>query len=126
MKKDEFEEFKISKKVREKLKNKEFLKKELAAGKSAQQILGFSDKAMLKFYEAAHTLLEHQRHKDAANAFLFLATLNPYKPDYWIGLGMALQLLHDYEPAIDAYEMAAIYNVENPIPYFYLAKCLMR
>jgi tetratricopeptide (TPR) repeat protein len=37
---------------------------------------------------------------------------------------MATQMWGDFESAVDAYEMAAIYDPENPVPYFYLAKCL--
>jgi len=121
---DPLEEFKLSKKAQEKLKNKNFLKKELAEGKTAQEILEFSDKTMAKFYEAAYQLFEHRRYEDAANAFFFLATLNPYCHEYWLGLGMAAQMSADWDTAVDAYEMAAISEVENPVPYFYLAKCL--
>lgn len=122
--KDDLGEFKISKRVREKLKNKKLLKKELAAGKNAQQILGFSNETMAKFYKAAYRLFENRRFSDAANAFLFLVTLNPYNHDYWLGLGMSTQMCGDYDSAVDAYEMAAINDIESPIPYFYLAKCL--
>jgi type III secretion system low calcium response chaperone LcrH/SycD len=124
MKNDDIGEFKISKKVKEKLKNKKLLKKQLAQGKTAQEILGFSNETMAKFYGAAYRLFEHQRYVDAANAFLFLVTLNPYNHDYWVGMGMCSQLSHDYETAIDAYEMAAICRIDSPVPYFYLAKCL--
>jgi type III secretion system low calcium response chaperone LcrH/SycD len=117
-------EFRLSKKVKEKLKDKEGLKKELAAGKTAQEIMGFTNLAMAKFYKAAYHLFEHRRFTDAANAFLFLATLNPHNHDYWLGLGMSTQLSGNYEAAIDAYEMAAIIDIESPVPYFYLAKCL--
>lgn len=121
---DDLGEFKISKKVREKLKNKALLKKELAAGKTAQEIMGFKDETMAKFYRAAYRLFENKRFVDAANAFLFLVTLNPYNHDYWLGLGMTTQLCGDYEAAIDAYEMAAVADSYNPVSYFYLAKCL--
>jgi type III secretion system low calcium response chaperone LcrH/SycD len=124
MQNDDLSEFNLSKEAKEKLMNKKLLKKELAEGKSAQQILGFSDATMGKFYRAAYFLFEHQRYHDSANAFLFLATLNPYNHEYWLGLGMATQLCHDYESAIDAYELAALNNIASPIPYFYLAKCL--
>lgn len=124
MKKDDSDEFKLSKKVKSRLKNKPLLKRWLAKGKTAQEILEFSESTMLKFYQSAYTLLQHNRHQDAANAFLFLVTLNPYQHDYWIGLGMASQLTQDYELAIDAYEMAAVCKIEDPTPYFYLAKCL--
>jgi len=121
---DDIGEFKLSKKAKEKLKNKDLLKRELAKGKSPQEILGFSDETMAKFYNAAYVLFEHKKYADAANAFLFLVTLNTYNHDYWLGLGMSAQLCGDYEAAIDAYEMAAVTDVESPVPYFYLAKCL--
>lgn len=121
---DELAEFKLSKKARQKLKNKKLLKKELAAGKTAQEVLGFSDLTMAKFYGAAYKLFEHKRFKDSANAFLFLVTLNPLIQDYWLGLGMSSQMYGDYEAAVDSYEMAAMCDVQTPIPYFYLAKCL--
>lgn len=122
--KDDLSEFRLSEKAKQKLKNKRLLKKELAEGKSAQEIMGFSNETMSKFYRAAYQLFEHKRYPDAANAFLFLATLNPYNHDYWLGFGMSMQLCHDYEAAIDAYELAAIADIASPIPYFYLAKCL--
>lgn len=122
--KNDLSKFMLSKKVKEKLKNKKQLKKELADGKSAQEILEISDDVMSKFYESAYHLFESKRYLDAANAFLFLITLNPYQHSYWLGLGMATQMSHDFEAAIDAYEMAAICNTVNPVPYLYLAKCL--
>lgn len=121
---DDLNEFYLSKKVKAKLKNKKLLETELAEGKTAQEIMEFSDQTMAKFYRAAYVLFEHKRYQDAANAFLFLATLNPHNHEYWLGLGMATQLSQDYEAAIDAYELAALYNIASPVPYFYLAKCL--
>lgn len=121
---DELGEFKLSKKAKMKLKNKKQLRKELAQGKSAQEIMGFSDESMAKFYAAAYHLFENKKYIDAADAFLFLVTLNPYRHDYWLGLGMATQMCHEFEAAIDAYEMASICDINNPIPYLYLAKCL--
>lgn len=121
---DDTGEFEVPEKIKKKLKDKKWLKKQLASGKSAQEILGFADATMDKFYMAAFSLFEHKRYTEAANAFLFLVTLNPYHYDYWLGLGAATQRCGDYEAAIDSYEMAAICHLENPIPYFHLAKCL--
>jgi type III secretion system low calcium response chaperone LcrH/SycD len=122
--KDDLSEFHLSDQAKARLKNKKLLRKELAEGKSAQEIMGFSDQTMAKFYQAAYFLFEHQRYEDAGQAFLFLATLNPHNHDYWLGLGMATQMCHDYEAAIDAYELAALSDIASPVPYFYLAKCL--
>lgn len=117
-------DFKISKRLREKLKDKKLMKKEFAQGKTAQEIMGFSDEAMAKFYGAAHRLFDHRRYEDAGNAFLFLVTLNPFVHDYWLGLGMCAQMTGDHDSAVDAYEMAAICQLDSPVPYFYLAKTL--
>ncbi len=117
-------EFKIPKKIQKKLQDKEWLKNEFAKGRSAQEIMGFSDEAMAKFYGAAYHLFEKERYVEAGDAFLFLVTLNPKNPEYWLGLGMTAQMCGKYEEAIDAYEMAAYYKLESPVPYFYLAKCL--
>lgn len=117
-------QFSLSAKVKEKLKNKILLKKTLEEGKSAQEILEFSDKTMEKFCETAYLLFEHKQYQEAANAFLFLATLNFNHYEYWLGFGMATQFCQDYESAIDAYELAALCDLSNPVPYFYLAKCL--
>lgn len=121
---DDLGEFSISKKIRKKLKNKKWLKKALGQGITPQEILEFSEETMNKFYAAACKLYESKRYTDAANAFLFLVTLNSYHYDYWLGLGAATQRCGDYEAAIDAYEMAAICHLESPEPYFHLAKCL--
>ncbi|CUI17134.1 type III secretion chaperone SycD/LcrH [Candidatus Protochlamydia naegleriophila] len=122
--KDDLSEFKLTQRAKEKLKDKKLLKKELAEGKTAQEIMEFKDSTMAKFYGAAYRLFEHKRYDDAANAFLFLATLNPHNHDYWLGLGMATQMCQNYEAAIDAYELAALCDISSPVPYFYLAKCL--
>lgn len=116
-------DFHLSKKAKEKLKNKDALKKEFEKGKSAQEILGFSDKSMAEFYNAAYRLFNHKRYGDAANAFLFLVTLNSYNYDYWLGLGMSAQMCKEYDLSIDAYEMAAVTKPDSPVPYFYLSKC---
>ena len=61
---------------------------------------------------------------NSSDIFLFLGTLNPFNHDYWLGLGMSLQRCQEYERAIDAYELASLANIESPVPYFYLGKCL--
>lgn len=122
--KDDLSEFKFSEKVNHKLKNHQLVKQELLGGKTGQEILEFSDETMAKFYRSASKIFEGHRYSEAANAFLFLATLNPHCHEYWLGLGMATQLSHHYEAAIDAYELASLCDLGNPVPYFYLAKCL--
>ena len=104
---DNLDEFILAEKIAVKLKDRQAFKQELAAGNSLQDALGLSIETMANFYGAAHHLFEKKRYKEAANAFLFLVTLNSHQYDYWLGLGMSEQLCGYYEDAIDAYEIAA-------------------
>ena len=96
----------------------------MAKGEMAQTVLQISDEEMGKFYQAAYTLFQRHAYREAADAYLFLVSLNSANHDYWVGLGMSTQMLGDYEGAIDAYELAATCELDNPVSYFYLAKCL--
>lgn len=106
------------------LKKRDVVLRNLQAGMCPQEIMEIGEGQMRRLYEVAHQMLKDERVEDAVNAFVFLVTLNPFHGEYWMGLGAALQANHEYEGAIDAYELAAIYNLENPLPYFYMAKCL--
>jgi len=121
---EDTEEYMLSNKAKENLKDKKNLKQNLESGKSVFELIDFKQETCAKFYQAAFKLFEEHKYADAADAFLFLITLDSANHDYWLGLGMSTQLLHQYEAAIDAYEMAAISKLDSPVPYFYLAKCL--
>ncbi len=117
------EQFELSAQTIKKLRDPSTLKGELESGKKIQEILGFSPEAMSSMYRSAHHFFTERKYEDSSKAFLFLSTLDPGNFDYWMGLGMSVQLCGDYEGGIDAYEMAAFLDVENPVSYFYLSKC---
>lgn len=121
---EDLREFYFSDKIKEKIQNPLVIKNELKEGKTVQEIIEFSDETMIKFCNAAYLLFEHKKYREAADAFIFLTVLNAHHCEYWLGLGMATQFCQEYESAIDAYELAAMCDVSNPVPYFYLAKCL--
>lgn len=116
--------FKLSEQTQKLLQDRQKLKERLHSGEVLEALLDFSPEVMAEFYQRAYHLFEEKHYQDAADAFLFLVTINPTSDDYWLDLGMATQLVGDYEGAIDAYEIAAIQNQSSPVPYFYLAKCL--
>lgn len=116
--------FTVSRLLRVKLLEKAWLQEQLDVGNSIQDILGFSDRLMHDLHACSRQLFEHHRYHDATDAFLFLVTLCPSRFDFWLGLGASSQRIGDFEGAIDAYEMAAMCEISNPWPYFYLANCL--
>lgn len=101
-----------------------WVQRELAAGKQVGELLKFAPEAITVLYGRAYKLFQQQHYEEALSAFLFLVFVERRQCDLWLGLGMTLQMVHRYEAAIDAYELAATCEIENPAPYFYLAKCL--
>lgn len=120
---EDIEEFNLSKEVVEKLKNPEFLRKELAEGKTFQEIFSYDANTMAAFYEAASKLYNREQYKEASDAFFFLTNLNPYVYAYWLGLGMSEQLNDDPASALIAYNMASFIEPENPLPHYHSAGC---
>lgn len=116
-------EYSFSSAVKRHLRDGFARKRMCEAGHTGQEVVGYSDAAMERLYLAAQRLLANKHCADAADAFLFLVGLNPRKSSYWLGLGMASQMNRDFETAVDAYELAAIGEIDCPVPYLYLGKC---
>lgn len=118
------ENYLISKEINKKLAEEKWVESEILSGRVPQEILGFTNETMADFYVEATHLFEKKSYQESSDAFAFLVAMNPHHCDYWLGLGASTEWLHDYEAAIDAYEMAAFCDLSNPYPYFHLAKCL--
>ncbi len=85
------------------LDNPEKFKSFLAEGKSISDVLGFSEQAIDKFYEAAHQLIAQKRYQEAKDAFFFLVTIAPQVSECWLGLGLAYGQCKETEGAIQSY-----------------------
>lgn len=109
----------------ERLKDPEIIRKQVSEGKTFQEILGYDQEAMDKFYEGAHQLYQKQDYQRAADAFVFLTTLNPYVHNYWLGLGMSEQLSHNFQGALLAYAMAILTDIENPTAHYHSGNCYL-
>lgn len=116
--------FALTQRARLVFRDSSLLHEAFEQGRRPQEIAGYSEETMALLYKRARSLFEAERYEDGVDAFLFLATLNSAVGEYWLGLGMSLQMCGEEERAIDAYELAAACNLESPVPYFYLAKCL--
>lgn len=117
------EEFIIPEDAKKILNDPEMIKKQIKEGLTFQEIIGYSEETMEKFYGAAYNLFQRKNYRDSANAFVFLTTLNPYVHNYWLGLGMSEQLNEEFEAALLAYAMAILTKIDNPIPHYHSARC---
>lgn len=87
-----------------------------------QEELGISPEVMKRYYQRATQLFEGGD-DSAADAFLFLATLNPNDKDYWISLGTAEQRRGKNREALQAFGMACIADPDSAIPHLCAAEC---
>ncbi len=120
---EDLEEFMIPKEAFERLKDPDLMRQYVEEGRIFQEILGFADETMDKFYQVAHALFTHHRLKEASDAFLFLTTLNPFVPEYWLGLGMCEQLNEEYRQALVAYGMVVIADRHHAVAHYHSAAC---
>ena len=120
-----FEDLVISQATMERLKNKQQLLEWLEQGKSLQDIFGFSDEALIEFYEAAKKIFEQKRFCEAIKAFTFLTNLAPNVPAFWLGLGIAQQNNKEWEQAILSFQAAYELEQINFIPYKLCIECLI-
>ena len=120
---EHMEEYKIPEDAIEKLRDPEVIRRQMEEGKTFQEIIGYSNEAMEKFYLIAHGLFQQQEYQKAADAFVFLTTLNPYTHSYWLGLGMSEQLSGSYQGALLAYAMAILTDIEDPVAHYHSATC---
>lgn len=120
---DNLEGFKIPQEHLDKLNDPDVLRRYIEEGRTFQEILEFDDETMERFYQLARGLLIVHRNRDAADAFLFLTTLNPFVSAYWMGLGMCEQAQEEYKQALVAFAMASVSDRHDPTPLYYSAAC---
>jgi type III secretion system low calcium response chaperone LcrH/SycD len=107
----------------ERLKDPAIIQRFIDEDQCFQDVVGFEQEVMDEFYRVAHRIFQEGRYYEAADAFVFLTTLNPYVYEYWLGLGMAEQLTEDYPSSLTAYAMAIANDDSNPLPYYHSAHC---
>ena len=104
----------------------EFIKETIAEETSlkTKSLLGnFSSDIQFLFYEIATSFYYNADLEKSINCFIFLTTINPYVPAFWIGLGLAYERNLDHYKAIDAFKVAITVSPDDFTPYCGLIRC---
>ncbi len=88
-----------------------------------QQIMGISDPNLAAIYDLGRKLVEEKSFENALCIFQVLAFFNPFVGEYWIGQGISLFQLKQYEDAIGILSFAKILQPEKAAPFIYTALC---
>ena len=83
----------------------------------------FTHEHLEAFYTIAFDFYENGNYREATNFFRFLTSLDHMNKKHWMGLGAALQMLKEYDKAINAYAIAALLDQQDPHVPFYAAEC---
>lgn len=77
-----------------------------------------------EMYALAYVLYQHQRYQDARHFFCLLTETSPNEAKFWKGFGACLQMLKDYEGALNCYCCSAQFSKQiDPYLYVQTADC---
>jgi type III secretion system low calcium response chaperone LcrH/SycD len=105
------------------------LEKEIAAqlGHSIETLKeampSFNEEHYEAFYAIAYDFYDNGKYREAVNYFRFLTMVDHMSKKHWVGLAASLQMMKEYEKALNAYVLVALIDHEDPYIPFYAAEC---
>lgn len=93
---------------------------------SLPEIFAFTKEEMEYLYNYGYDFYKKGKYSDATGIFAILNSLDQNNSKYAMGFAAALQMQKEYHQAIDVYKMAAILNVVDPRPLYYMAECYLQ
>ena len=91
--------------------------------KSLQEKFKNSNRTIEIAYSLAKKLYEEGEHSKATSIFFILLLLKPKNYKIALALGVSEQKQNNYENAIEAYSVATILNINDPMPHIYASQC---
>ena len=97
----------------------------LEGGLTFKHLKNISDDDMEGIYSVGYSLYNNGKYDDAEKVFQFLTYFDHYSRKYWMGLGATWQMAKKHKKATEAYAMATLLDVHDPMPYLHAADCLL-
>lgn len=91
-----------------------------------QEIFGFSDNTIDRFYQAGLHSYNTSHFKEASDIFNAISLLAPTKFNVWLALGMAEKQAGHYEKALRAFAMATLVDIDTVVPHIHSAECYLQ
>lgn len=85
-----------------------------------RELFGISNDSLVFIYELGIDQMKKNNCKDANALFVFLTTMTPFVPSFWIAQGACLQVLDRHEDAIESFKFAKQLKPSDPLPRAYL------
>lgn len=94
-------------------------------GTTLGQLQGFSQDDLEKIYAVGHSLYMQGRFRDAMFVFGFLVMRDQVDARFSRAMAASLQMLKQYQKAIDLYLLAFTMDVSDPSPNLHVCECLI-
>ena len=85
-----------------------------------------SDEQRSALYAYAYDLQKREQYPKAEKVFEYLCFLDHYRSSSWLALGFCREKQRNLQKALQAYVMAGLLDLENPIPNIRAAECMMQ
>lgn len=110
----------------QKMEQAKMLIKIFEEGMTPKEALGVTDGEIARIYCYAYRLFSAGLYQQAKNAFEALQSLEPFRNEFSLSLGVCHHRLQEYEKAIECYVRAGMLDKADPVPFFYAYDCLLR
>lgn len=97
----------------------------LSHGGGLGTIFGYTDDEYEALYALGHNHYSQQRYLDAAKCFGFLVAHQAINPRFMSAFASCMQMLKQYQEAIQYYSTASVLDLEDPLPTFHTAECFI-
>ena len=104
---------------------KDMAKKILQDGATLAELKGITRRELNAVYQMGLGFYNTGRFDDAEKVFTFLAMFDHLEPKYWLAAGAVQQVKKNFEKAKAAYVQAAMLDIRNPKPQYYVAECYL-
>ncbi len=96
-----------------------------ASGGTLGSIFNYEEQEYEAVYALGHSLYSQRRYQDAMKAFTFLVMSDPYEKRFVNAYASCMQVLKEYETAIQFYSMTSIMDMTDPAPTFHTGECMI-
>lgn len=95
------------------------------AGGTLAQAIGLSQRECEAMYAYGHSLYAQAKYDDAFKVFAQLVAYDHMESRYQMALASAMQMTRRYEEALQHYMIATVMRIDDPVPVFHCAECLL-
>lgn len=97
----------------------------LGQGATVGDLKGVTQEQLEGMYAVAYQLHACKDYEKAEPVFAVLCLLDHMDKRFWLGLADTKMQLGKYEPALEAFGMAAMMDFNNPVPSFQAGMCFL-